>query len=137
VYYENHIHKYENLHKKEYIDFNNVYPILTFPLIKALNLPFENPSKENKYKRYYQQIKMFYDDFLNTDEFKGHIPLHDRGFIKVPESRIGEINPENRLLSFKERNVSNNPKKRLPTSKGSRAFSLPKHTYFLCVSPRR
>jgi|JI10StandDraft_1071094.scaffolds.fasta_scaffold15048_2 hypothetical protein len=111
VLYDNQIHKYEDLLELEDVDLNNSYPVLNPGLAKHLNLPFDKPPKENKYKRYHDQITTFYDYFLNKPAFKKLIPIQKQGFSKVPLSAIGEIKPESSDLAFYGNKVGRNPKK--------------------------
>ncbi len=120
VLYDNNIVKYEDLLEwDEDIDLMQAYPVLNFDLIKSLNIPFDRPTKENKYLRYYQDINTFYNYFLNKPEFKKLIPIHKEGFIKVPNAYIGSIKESSRDLAYQygKTGTAKTPKKDFPRLK--------------------
>lgn len=111
VYYDGNIHKYEDLLEMTEVDFDKAFPVLNIELIKALDFPFDTPPKDNKYRRYYENITTFYNHFLNKPDFKKLIPLSGKGFIKVPSAYIGQIKPDSSNLSFENNKPGKNPKK--------------------------
>jgi hypothetical protein len=78
-------------------------------LRRAMLLPTEAPLKGNRYHKYWGKIQSFYSDYLNTDEFKTVIPLHDNGFIKVIPASVSTTKDSSNDLSF-----SNSQKGRVP-----------------------
>lgn len=111
VYYDGNIHKYDDLLEMADVEFDKAFPVLSIELIKALDYSFDIPPKDNKYKRYFDNITTFYNHFLNKPEFKKLIPLSGNGFIKVPAAYIGQIKPESSNLSFENNKPGKNPKK--------------------------
>jgi hypothetical protein len=79
VYYDGNIHKYDDLLEMTDVEFDKAFPVLSVELIKALDYAFDIPSKDNKYKKYFDNITTFYNHFLNKPEFKKLIPLSGNG----------------------------------------------------------
>lgn len=85
-------------------DTENLFLVLNNPLKYALNIEVPFRREPNKNKKYYEQIKYFFDTYINNDEFKKVIPVIDSDFYPVPELRIKETSKGSNLLSFGKKN---------------------------------
>jgi hypothetical protein len=83
------------------LDINECFPVINKGLEHALDLPLEQPSKENRYPVFLKNIKNFYQDFLDTDDFRRFLPLRADGFVDVSPSKIDKTSPESNILRFK------------------------------------
>ncbi|MDP3314075.1 Piwi domain-containing protein [Lutibacter sp.] len=99
------------------INFNEAYPIFNLNLARALNIPLEAPSRENRYKRYLTILNAFKNRELITSEFKQIIPIYDDEFIDVPLNRINHIKQELGTLEYGNKNTGKVPKFDLPNFK--------------------
>lgn len=93
-------HKYETLDATIKADIDNIYPVLNNPLRSALELETSFKRVQNKYKNYYDHIKHFFDNYINTEEFKRVIPLRDEDFISVKEIRVKQTSKGSNSLTF-------------------------------------
>ena len=100
VLFENKLHKYDDLGKRDDVDYNNVFPVVSKKLSIALNFPVEVPPRDNRYKAYLAKIEAFYKQYLDDKNFKNLIPLHKTGFITVPTTSINATAPDSNKLSF-------------------------------------
>lgn len=107
---EKQIWTHDDLAKLEEPGYEKAYPVLNWRLRNALGIEPEPIIKGNRYKSYYKLIQTFYDYFLNKEEFKEIIPLHETGFLKVDQSLIAEINDESNDLAFKDNKKGRTPK---------------------------
>ncbi|RFM29587.1 Piwi domain-containing protein [Deminuibacter soli] len=110
----NELYFYEELTQHEHPEYRKTYPVLNFDLGKALNLPVPEIIKENKYKTYKEVLDIFYDYFLNKEEFKQYIPLHESGFLQVADHLIDHVNDASNELAFSKPNKGRTPKKEFP-----------------------
>jgi hypothetical protein len=100
VLFENKLTKYDDLNKRDDVDYNNVFPVVSKKLSAALNFPVEVPPRENRYKAYLAKIETFYKEYLDNKKFIDLIPLHKTGFITVPTASINATAPDSNKLSF-------------------------------------
>jgi hypothetical protein len=108
---ENQLFKFKELVKHEEPGYDMAYPVLNIPIAQELNIEPDPKPSGSKYKYYRELIKGFYADYLNTEEFKKIIPLHDSGFLKVPQQLIGNISDESNNLKFAHTQPGKFPKK--------------------------
>ncbi|MDD4190935.1 MAG: Piwi domain-containing protein [Mangrovibacterium sp.] len=94
------LRKWEWMSEEEMPDYEQCFPVLNKKLQAALHIPVEPPDRDNRYPRYWEKINHFYNQFLNNDEFRNIIPLHDPGFLKVNPSRINKTSDESNQLLF-------------------------------------
>lgn len=97
---QNKLQKYEALLEQEDIDYTNIFPVLGRKLKVALGYPTEAPSRENRYKSYFKNIKDFYKNFLSIPAFTEIIPLHKTGLLPVADTRINYTHPDSNKLTF-------------------------------------
>ena len=97
-------YQYESLDTAIKSDIDNIYPVLNNPLRSALELETSFKRIPNKYKNYYEHIKHFFDNYINTDEFKQVIPLLHKDFISVKDIRIKQTSKGSNNLTFGKKN---------------------------------
>lgn len=83
VIHEGKRYHYEHLPDDVKADLGNAYPVINNPLRAALGLETGHKRIANKYKHYHDHIQHFYDNYLDTPEFKAIIPLYGNGFMPV------------------------------------------------------
>lgn len=100
VVYNKQIYRYEDLPDAARYELHNVFPVLSNKLKAALGFPFEVKITKNKYKKYYEQLKAFFDTYINTAEFKKVIPINTKGFSKIDKVKIKNTTPGSNQLLF-------------------------------------
>ena len=100
VVYEKGLHRYDDLPEEGRRNYDKVYPVWNFKIRDALHQETEAPDKTNKYKKFKTAIDKFYNEQLNTDEFKSIIPISSTGFIPVDEVNLGSIHGSSNKLVF-------------------------------------
>lgn len=93
-------YQYETLDFETKADIDNIYPVLNNPLRSALELETSFKRVQNKYKNYHDHIKHFFDNYINTEEFKQVIPLRDEDFIAVKDIRVKQTSNGSNSLTF-------------------------------------
>lgn len=85
-------------------DIENIFPVLNNPLRAALNIETNFKLVKNKYKVYYNNIKLFFDKFINTKEFKNIIPIIGNDFTPVNGFKIRQTSYGSNALTFGNKN---------------------------------
>lgn len=93
-------HHYEHLDHITRSDIDNIYPVLNNKLRAALDVETNHRRITNKYKHYYDHIKHFFDNYINTEEFKKLIPLRENDFMPVQEFKIKQTSKGSNSLTF-------------------------------------
>jgi len=97
---DNKLEKWEWLENEEFVDYTTIYPVLNKKLQAELKIPYKAPDRGNRYPKYLSNIQEFYNQFLDTPEFKDIIPIHEEGFLTVDSSQINNTAKDSNLLVF-------------------------------------
>jgi hypothetical protein len=100
VVYNKQILKFKELSEEAKQNIEQVFPLLNIPLKNYLNIPHSVPKKGNRYKPYFNYITDFYNNYLNTEDFKKHIPLNENGFFNIPGNEVYKTNSNSNNLRF-------------------------------------
>lgn len=100
VKYQNRITKYKLLSEDEKKDTINIYPILNRDIRKVLNLDTGRNFSENKYKKYYELINQFYNDYLKDAVISNSIKIYESGFYSPNIDKIKSISEDSNILIF-------------------------------------
>lgn len=100
VKYQNRITKYKLLSEVENTDRTNIFPILNRDIKKVLNLDTGRNFSENKYKKYYDLIHQFYNDYLKDAVIADCIKIYESGFYSPNNDKIRSISEDSNLLLF-------------------------------------
>lgn len=100
VVYNKEIFKFKELSEDAKQNLEQVYPLLNIPIKNHLNIPHSVPKKGNRYKPYFNYINDFYNNYLNTEEFRNILPLDKKGFFTIPEKEIHHIHNNSNNLRF-------------------------------------
>lgn len=100
VVFDSALYRYDELPEEARQNLQLVNPVWNFDLRDALNQETEAPEKGNKYEKFKKQIDKFFNDFINTDDFKVIIPVDSKSFVKVPEVKINEVKENSNQLLF-------------------------------------
>jgi hypothetical protein len=100
VKYQNRITKYKLLSEVENTDGTNIFPILNRDIKKVLNLDTGRNFSENKYKKYYDLIHQFYNDYLKDIVIADCIKIYESGFYSPNSDKIRSISEDSNLLLF-------------------------------------
>ena len=129
---ENNLYQYEDLIKHDEPDYDITYPVINFELERDLGIEILENKRENRYKTYKDLIDLFYSFYLNTEEFKKHIPIHDGGFLRVSEDLISFVDDASNTLAFQKPNTGRTPKKEFPYKKPYLKCQYPNvHLFFI------
>ena len=100
VIYNKQIFKFGQLSEDAKQNLEQVYPLLNIPIKNHLNIPHNVPKKGNRYKPYFNYINDFYNNYLNTKEFRNILPLDENGFFNIPEKEIHHTHNNSNNLRF-------------------------------------
>ncbi|MBI5304108.1 MAG: hypothetical protein HY868_18380 [Chloroflexi bacterium] len=100
VRYHGKIAKFKLLGDNERADTNNIYPLLNRDIKFALKIPFERNYSENKYRKYYDLVHEFYDDYLKDVVIGDCIRIFGSGFYKPYEKKVNHTSQDSNLLLF-------------------------------------
>ena len=109
VIYQNRIIKYKLLSEQEKTDHANIYPKLNRDIERALRIETGRNFSENKYKKYYDLIHQFYNNYLKGAVISGQIKIFESGFYRPYEEKIEQTSEDSNLLLF-----GNNQKNFIP-----------------------
>lgn len=102
VVYENKLIRWGHEREDKNPDYSSYYPVLNKKIVEALNLEIGFSIEKNRYINYWKLIQNFYSTFLQTNEFKALLSIHDKGFIEVAQESIHCTSKNSNLLQFKE-----------------------------------
>jgi hypothetical protein len=100
VIYQKRITKYKELSDIEKADSTNIFPILTRNIKKVLKLDTGRNYSGNKYKKYYDLIHQFYNDYLKGVVVGECIKIFESGFYKPYDEKIKQTSEDSNLLIF-------------------------------------
>ncbi|MBA4406993.1 hypothetical protein C0389_06940 [bacterium] len=100
VCYQGKIINFESLSEIEQKDRNNIFPKLNRDIRSILNYQFEKNYSENKYKKYYEQISLFYDSFLKDAVIGECIKIFESGFYSPYDKKVNHTTDDSNLLLF-------------------------------------
>lgn len=109
VIYNKQIIKFKELSEEAKQNIDNVYPLLNIPLRNNLEIPHNVPKKGNRYIPYFNYITDFYNNYLNTEDFRKVLPLDENGFYNIPSKDIHQTHSKSNNLRFYN-NVGIDPK---------------------------
>jgi len=104
VLYAGRIARYKYLTETERNDISNINPVLNYKIQKDLSIPFRREYTENKYKKYFELINMFYDEFLRDIKIGNTIQILGSGLFKIHDSEIFQTSEDSNLLLFGNNN---------------------------------
>jgi hypothetical protein len=102
VVYNKEIFKFNQLSEEAKQNIEQVYPLLNIPLKNHLKIPHSVPKKGNRYKPYFNYITDFYDNYLNTEDFRNVLPLDENGFYNIPKEDILQTHSKSNNLRFND-----------------------------------
>ena len=100
VVYNKQIQKFSQLSEEAKQNIDKVFPVLNIPLRNNLEIPHNIPIKGNRYKPYFNYITNFYNNYLNTEDFRNILPLDENGFFTIPEKEIHHTHNNSNNLRF-------------------------------------
>lgn len=100
VVYKKEIFKFDLLSEEAKQNLEQVFPLLNIPIKNHLSIPHSVPKKGNRYKPYFNYIKDFYNNYLNTEAFKNILPLDENGFFTIPAKDIHKTHQNSNNLRF-------------------------------------
>ncbi|GGK53630.1 MULTISPECIES: Piwi domain-containing protein [Flavobacteriaceae] len=83
------------------LEWENSYPILNRELANEyqIEIPLDKP--DNKYKTYMKLVNGFTKNEIFNDDFRSIIDIRSKNWVKVPEYRLDNVNPEINLLQYR------------------------------------
>lgn len=100
VVYKKGLYKFDELPSAGKREYDRVFPVWNFAIRDALGQETKAPKKSNKYINFKKAIDEFYQNYLDSEEFKEHFPINSNGFIQIEESKIGRVNRNSNKLLF-------------------------------------
>lgn len=96
------LYKYENIPEELRQNLETLFPVLSYRLKKAFNIPADEIKIENRYPIYLTHLQQFYNTYLNTVSFRKIIGLSKFGFCKVPDNEVYVTDENSNELQFLE-----------------------------------
>ncbi len=91
---------------KESREDHVVRPILNLDLAQDLQIPVEAPVRENRYKRYLEEISLFANQYFAKSDFKDLFPGLANDFLPVAPANISSVESSLNQLAFENDAVS-------------------------------
>ena len=76
------------------------YPILSIPMKREMNIPFEGSANKNTYLEYYRKVSSFYDTYLKGRIIGENIHFYSEGFEIVSEDKVQYTRKVSNSLKF-------------------------------------
>ncbi len=99
VIYKGESIKYDDRPKDSNNHLSKIHPILNSGLADAIQLPPQNNRNKYKYKTYFDNIDLFFENYLKSPEFKKIIP-HSGKWLELEENAIHTTIEGSNLLKF-------------------------------------
>lgn len=109
INYNGVLHRFEYMPPEYKQEMEKLFPVLSNPLKKHFNIPFDIPVFENRYPKYLQHINWLYDNFINVPEFKAATQITVNGFHTVTENKIFKTNYSSNHMQFGGNKIDVNP----------------------------
>lgn len=115
------VDKYKYLASKDYFDSANAFPVInreikSFLKISDGTLDVYEESQvvirekpKNRYTKYYNKIHLFYQNYLDNEEFRAIVNIHKNGFSRANPLQIGHTNSSSKQLIFGNNITQYNP----------------------------
>jgi hypothetical protein len=100
VLQDNQLLRYQNPDDYLVIDNDRAYPVLGLKIYRDLGIPFTQPDKTNKYKKYVPKITEFVANYLNNNVFRSQVSMIQTSFYSLPMTLIGNVKAESNTLIF-------------------------------------
>ncbi len=76
------------------------FPVLSIPMRKEMNIPFEGFATKNTYLEYYKKISTFYDTHLKNQTIGENVLFYSEGFEQIDEIDIQKTKKISNSLMF-------------------------------------
>lgn len=94
-----------NRHLAKFIGFDDI----TDEELEEENSQYSNFSVPNRYKKYYDKIRLFYKTFLDNERFRELFPISDEGFAWASKTQIDHTEKNCKELIFGYKKTNYNP----------------------------
>lgn len=81
-------------------DLNKLYPVVSNTLKPHFDIAFETPDFRNRFPRYLDTLRDFYNKYLNVEAFRSIISLSPNGFFKPNGELVRMINGTSNELQY-------------------------------------
>lgn len=109
VMYNNKLYRHARMPEDARRNLDQVFPCINTMLRKALGIAAPSPDKSNKYIRYWNEISLFKDRFLMTDEFSKGIQFESSEWKIVSSKRLDIDKIKGSTLLFGQGGVDTDP----------------------------
>lgn len=109
VMYNNRLYRHARMPDNARRNLEQVFPCMNTKLRKALGIPAPSPDKSNKYIRFWNEISLFKDRFLMTDEFSKVIEFESSEWKEVSSKRLDEDQMKESTLLFGQGEIDTDP----------------------------
>lgn len=131
VLQENQLLRYQDLDDQQLIDNDKAYPVLGLKIYRDLEIPFPQPDKTNKYKKFIPKISKFAKDFLDTVEFKTIVPITQIAFYNLKQTQIGNVKAESNNLIFGNSHINTDARQGIKQGPLSKSPYTNVHFFFI------
>lgn len=102
VKYKSNIMSYKHYTELDEVESEFCNPIANPSMYDAYGIPYDCNLPSNKYLKYKNKIDQFYKDAINQEEFIEFFNLSKKGFIQVPQNKIGLLDTEISRLYYED-----------------------------------
>ena len=126
------LNRWKYLTDEQKLNHEKNYPVVSNKLKPHFDIAFDIPDFKNRYPKYFNNLKEFYDKYLNTEVFRAILPLAAEGFYKTNGLSVQRINGTSNELQFGN-GVGIEPKKDLRRLKPYKPVPPPNNVKFFFI----
>ncbi len=126
------LNRWKWLTDEQKLNHEKNYPVVSNKLKPHFDIAFDIPDFKNRYPKYFNNLKEFYDKYLNTEVFRAMLPLAAEGFYKPNGLSVQRINGTSNELQFGN-GVGIEPKKDLRRLKPYKPVPPPNNVKFFFI----
>ena len=126
------LNRWKWLTDEQKLNHEKNYPVVSNKLKPHFDIAFDIPDFKNRYPKYFNNLKEFYDKYLNTEVFRAILPLAAEGFYKPNGLSVQRINGTSNELQFGN-GVGIEPKKDLRRLKPYKPVPPPNNVKFFFI----
>ena len=126
------LNRWKYLTDEQKLNHEKNYPVVSNKLKPHFDIAFDIPDFKNRYPKYFNNLKEFYDKYLNTEVFRAILPLAAEGFYKPNGLSVQRINGTSNELQFGN-GVGIEPKKDLRRLKPYKPVPPPNNVKFFFI----
>lgn len=126
------LNRWKYLTDEQKLNHEHNYPVVSNTLKPHFDIAFDVPDFKNRYPKYFTLLNDFYNNYLNTEDFRAILPLSADGFFKPNGLSVQRINGTSNELQF-GKGVGVEPKRDLRKLKPYKPVPQPNNVKFFFI----